>query len=72
MNLPSGNEVDIHCGYNDAELAAITSSAPIRDTDRRVFTDPEVTAEIDRRGVRVITWKQFQAMAAKRGRSPQG
>ncbi len=66
-NLPVGvSQIIVHCGYNDAELAAITSSAPIRATDRRVFTDPEVMAEIERCGVRVITWKEFHAMAAKR------
>jgi chitin disaccharide deacetylase len=66
-NLPAGvSQIIIHCGYNDAELAAITNSAPIRDIDRRIFTDPEVVAAIDRRGVRRITWKEFQAMAAKR------
>jgi chitin disaccharide deacetylase len=42
----------VHCGYDDAELQAITTSAARRDSDRRVFTDPEVLAEIQRLGIR--------------------
>ncbi len=60
---PGVTEFIIHCGYDDAELQAITGSHFIRDSDRRIFSDPEVIAEIKKLGVEVITWKQFHAMA---------
>jgi len=59
---PGVSQIIIHCGMNDEELRAITSSVNIRDTDRRVFTDPEVIAAVEEMGVGVINWKQFREL----------
>lgn len=56
----------IHCGYNNEELQAITTSNQIRDIDRRVFTDPEVIEAIKKSGVEIVTWKQVSEMNKKR------
>jgi predicted glycoside hydrolase/deacetylase ChbG (UPF0249 family) len=59
---PGVHYLILHCGYDDAELQAITSSSKLRDTDRRVFTDPEFMEAVKKTGVEVVTWKQVRAM----------
>jgi predicted glycoside hydrolase/deacetylase ChbG (UPF0249 family) len=56
----------IHCGYNNEELQAITSSSQIRDNDRRVFTDPEVIEAVKQSGVEIVSWKQLSELNAKK------
>lgn len=55
----------LHCGYDDHELQAITSSSKLRDTDRRVFTDPEFIEAVKGSGVEVVTWRQVREMHDK-------
>jgi len=56
----------IHCGYNNEELQAITTSSVIRDNDRRVFTDPEFIEAVKKSGVEVVSWKQVREMNGKK------
>jgi predicted glycoside hydrolase/deacetylase ChbG (UPF0249 family) len=65
-DLPPGyTQLILHCGYDDAELRGITSSAAHRDEDRRVFSDPEVVKFIQEQGIQVITWKQLKELQSK-------
>ncbi len=60
---PGLSEIIIHCGFDGPELAAITSSHELRDSDRRIFQDPEVIDEVKKLGIEVITWRQAHEMA---------
>jgi chitin disaccharide deacetylase len=64
--MPEGvNELIVHCGIANPELEAITTSAGLRDSDRRFVTDPEVKAELKALGISLTTWKEFQSAAAR-------
>jgi predicted glycoside hydrolase/deacetylase ChbG (UPF0249 family) len=63
---PGVHYLILHCGYDNEELRAITASSKLRDTDRRVFTDPEFIDAVKRTGVEIVTWKQVREMNAKR------
>jgi len=56
---PGVNEVIIHCGFDNEELKAISGSSGLRDSDRRIFTDPDVLSLIEAEGVEVTTWKKL-------------
>jgi predicted glycoside hydrolase/deacetylase ChbG (UPF0249 family) len=63
---PGVHYLILHCGYDDHELRAITNSGRLRDTDRRVFTDPEFIEAVKQTGVEIVTWKQVREMNEKR------
>lgn len=65
--LPEGvSQVIVHCGIDNPELSAITTSATLRDSDRRIMTDPDFKARLDQMGITLTTWKKFQASTAAR------
>lgn len=60
---PGVHYLIIHCGRDDDELRAITSSWRIRDNDRRIFIDPEMIEAVRKTGVEIVTWKQVRERA---------
>lgn len=60
---PGVTEIIIHCGFDDAELRAITSSSGLRDSDRRIFLDPEVRDVLRQENIELLTWRQFRELA---------
>ena len=67
---PGVHEIIIHCGIENPELIAITGSAPLRDSDRRIFTDPEVISAVKEMNIEVISWKQFREMSGQKAAKP--
>lgn len=63
---PGVHYLILHCGYDDHELQAITTSSQLRDTDRQIFTDPEFIEAVKKTGVEIVTWKQVREMNDKR------
>ena len=61
---PGVTQMIIHCGYDDAELQAITGSHFLRDDDRRIFSDPDVKTQIELMGIEIINWQQLREMHA--------
>jgi predicted glycoside hydrolase/deacetylase ChbG (UPF0249 family) len=61
---PGVHYVILHCGYDNDELQAITTSSQLRDTDRRIFTDPDFIEQVKKTGVEIVTWKQVVEMNA--------
>jgi predicted glycoside hydrolase/deacetylase ChbG (UPF0249 family) len=65
-SLPPGvTQLIIHCGYDDDELRAITSSASRRDGDRQIFTDPAVRDLMRQLDIELVTWKQFRQLRSQ-------
>ena len=63
---PGVTQMIIHCGYDDSELQAITSSHFLRDDDRRIFSDPAVRQQIEAMGVEIIDWTKLREMQTAR------
>lgn len=59
---PGVTQMIVHCGYDDAELQAITGSHFLRDDDRRIFSDPDVKTQIEQMGIEIINWQQLREM----------
>jgi hypothetical protein len=68
---PGVTQLIIHCGYDDAELRAITSSASRRDGDRRIFSEPAIKELIQAQGIEVIGWRQLRKLTQARRDSEQ-
>lgn len=57
---PGVTQLILHCSIDGPEASAVTGSHVNRDTDRRVFTDPEIAAKLKRCGIRVIGWRELR------------
>ena len=57
---PGVTQLILHCSIDGPEAAAVTGSHVNRDTDRRVFSDPEIAAKLKRCGIRVIGWRELR------------
>ena len=64
---PGVTQIILHCSIDGAEAEAVTGSHVNRDTDRRVFSDPEIAAKLDECGIRVIGWRQLREISRGEG-----
>ena len=62
---PGVTQMIIHCGYDDAELQAITGSHFLRGDDTRIFMDAEVKKQINEMGIEIISWTQLREGATR-------
>ncbi len=64
--IPAGlTQLIIHCGIDNAELRAITSSSLRRNQDRVLFSDPQTKEFLDRQGIELTTWKKMHQATLK-------
>jgi predicted glycoside hydrolase/deacetylase ChbG (UPF0249 family) len=59
---PGVTQIIIHCGFDNEELQAVTTSSGLRDSDRQIFSDPDVLALIKAQNVEITTWKKLTEM----------
>ena len=58
--IPSGiTQLIIHCGIDNAELQAITSSYLRRNQDRVLFSDPKTQDFLNQQGIELTTWRKI-------------
>jgi len=62
--IPAGvTQLIIHCGIDNAELRAITSSSARRNQDRELFSAPDTQRFLDQQGIELTTWKKIHEEA---------
>ena len=62
---PGVTQIIIHCGVDDRELQAITSSSSRRDGDRRIFCEPKIKQLIEQQDIQIIGWREFRELQEK-------
>ena len=53
------SELIIHCGIDNPELRAITSSSRRRNQDRELFSHPDTANFLRQQGIELTSWKQL-------------
>ncbi len=69
---PGVTQLILHCSIDGPEASAVTGSHVNRDTDRRVFTDPEIAAKLKQCGIRVIGWRELREIQRGEGSRAAG
>ncbi len=58
-SIPPGlSQLIIHCGYDNDELRAITSSSKRRNHDRELFSNEEMRDFFKQQGIELTTWRE--------------